>query len=55
MSLKPTSKPAIETGVATEPPAQPGVATEPTKATKAKKGKTKVKIASIKLREEFLN
>ena len=52
MSLKPTSKPAIETGVATEPPAQPGVATEPTKA---KKGKTKVKIASIKLREELLN
>ena len=45
MSLKPTRKPAIETGVATEP----------TKATKAKKGKTKVKIASIKLREELLN
>ena len=44
MGLKPKSKPAIETEVA-----QPEVATEPTKAI------IKVKIASLKLREELLN
>ena len=50
MGLKPTSKPAIETEVA-----QPEVATEPTKAKKATKAIIKVKIASLKLREELLN
>ena len=45
---EPTPEVQSEQEVATEP----GVATEPTKATKAK---TKCKIASLKLGEEFLN
>ena len=52
---EPTPEPIREPEIGKEPAIEPEVATEPTTAAKATKVKTKRRISSLKLRENFFN